>query len=241
MKKLIFTFIAATLIFNGCNLSKSFKVTVNLDNAENQTVYLCVTDDGRDRCIDSAVIVDKTAVMTADVFDPESIYSIKFNKNDKCGIFPFFTENQNTTITGDRNDMQHWTVKGCPAMEILSAHHEKSMKLYEEPIMALSTEMNEACLAEDSLKIAEIDSQLKPLTEAYFNYQADFIRNHSDSFVGHYMLDQFKEDFDFELVKELFFGLTGDSMYRNLVMRFIGRTMNGGEEIPWDESFLLGD
>ena len=241
MKKLIFTLIAATLIFSGCDKFKQFTVTVNLDNAENQKVYLCLTDDGKDYCIDSTVIVNKTGVMKADPFDPETTYSIKFNPKDECGIFPFFTENQNTTITGDRNDMQHWTVKGCPAMEILSTHHEESMKLYEEPIMALYTEMNGACLAEDSLKIAEIDSRLKPLTEAYFNYQADFIRSHSDSYIGHYMLDQFKEDFDFELVKELFFGLTGDSMYRNHVMRFIGRTMNGGEETPWDENFLLGD
>lgn len=241
MKKLIFTLIAATLIFSGCDKFKQFTVTVNLDNAENQKVYLCLTDDGKDRCIDSTVIVNKTGVMKADPFDPEITYSIKFNPNDKCGIFPFFTENQNTTITGDRNDMQHWTVKGCPAMDILMAHHEESLKLYEEPIMALYAQMEEAYQTGDTLMVPEINTKLQSLTEAYFNFQADFIRIYSDSFVGHYMLDQFKEDLDFELVKELFFGLTGDSMYRNHVMSFVARTMNGGEEIPWDESFLLGE
>lgn len=241
MKKIIFTLIAATLIISGCDKFKKFEVTMNLDNAENQTVYLYLTDNGKDICIDSTVIVNKTGVLKADPFDPESTYTIKFDKNDASDFFPFFTENQNTTISGDRDDMQHWTVKGCPAMEILSAHREKGMELYENQIMALISEGIEARLAGDTLKMAEINTQLQPIIEAYYNYQADFIRSHSDSYIGHYILDQFKEVFDFELVKELFFGLTGDSMYRNHVMRFIGRMLNGGEETPWDENFLLGE
>ena len=83
--------------------------------------------------------------------------------------------------------------------------------------------------------VPEIDAKLQSLTEA------DFIRSHHDSYIGHYMLDQFKEDFDFDLVKELFDGLTDDSMYRNHVMRYIERMLNGGEDIPWDKNFLLRD
>lgn len=241
MKKFIFTLIAATLIFSGCDKFKQFTVTVNLDNAENQKVYLCLTENGKDYCIDSTVIVNKTGVMKADPFYPETTYSIKFNPKDNCGIFPFFTENQNTTITGDRNDMQHWTVKGCPAMDILMAHHEESMKLYEEPILALYAQMEDAYQTGDTLMVPEINTKLQSLQKGYFNYQADFIRSHHDSYIGHYMLNEFKEDFDFELVQELFDDLTGDSEYRNHVMRYIERMRNGGEDIPWDESFLLGD
>lgn len=208
MKKTI-AFMAALLILFGCNHSKQFKVTLKLDNAEGQTVYLCKNiDDNTDAVIDSSVISDKTAVLTAPNDDPQRLYIIKFNKNDRCGFYTFFTENQNTTITGNRDDMPHWTVKGCPTMDILMAHHEESMKLYEEPIMAAYMELEEAGLAGDTVKFAETNDQVQLLIKEYFNHEADFIRNHADSYLGHYMLDDMKEDLDFELVKELASGLS---------------------------------
>jgi len=106
-----------------------------------------------------------------------------------CEIFPFFTENQNTTISGDGNDMPHWTVAGCPAMNELSAFHEKSAKPYEGRIMAIYAEMTQS----DSAKIEELNAQLQPIIKEYFDYQVDFIKDHSDSYIGHFMLDQMKD------------------------------------------------
>jgi hypothetical protein len=213
---------AALLIMFGCNYPKQFELTLKLDNAEGQSVFLCKhIDDNTDAVIDSSVISGKTTVLTAPNDDPQTLYIIKFNKNDHCGIYTFFTENQNTTITGNRDDMPHWTVKGCPSMDILMAHHEESMKLYEEPIMAAYMELEEAGLTGDTVKFAEINDQIQLLIKEYFNHEADFIRNHADSYLGHYMLDDMKEDLDFELVKELASGLSNESVYRKNVQKFI--------------------
>ena len=156
---------AALLIMFGCNYPKQFELTLKLDNAEGQSVFLCKhIDDNTDAVIDSSVISGKTTVLTAPNDDPQTLYIIKFNKNDHCGIYTFFTENQNTTITGNRDDMPHWTVKGCPSMDILMAHHEESMKLYEEPIMAAYMELEEeAGLTGDTVKFAEINDQIQLL------------------------------------------------------------------------------
>lgn len=221
VKTIIFA-IFALLVAVGCNNSKTFKVTLNFDNAEGQTVYLCKSVDANtDAVIDSAVISGKTAVLTAPNDDPQVLYIIKFDKNDRCEVFPFFTENQNTTITGDREDMPHWTVKGCPSMDVLMAFHEESMKLYEEPILSTYMEIESAGLAGDTLKVDELNAQVQPLIKDYYNYQVDFIKNHSDNYLGHYMLDQTKEEIDFELVKELAAGLTNESVYRQNVQKFI--------------------
>lgn len=226
MKKTI-VFVAAILILYGCNHSKQFEVNLKLDNAEGQTVYLCKNiDDNTDAVIDSSVISDKTAVLTAPNDDPQRLYIIKFNKNDRCGVYTFFTENQNTTITGNRDDMPHWTVKGCPNMDMLMAFHEESLKLYEEPIISAYREIEKACLNGDTVKAVEMTAQVQPLIKDYYNYQADFVRNHSDSYLGHYMLDDLKEVIDFELVKELAAGFTNESVYSKNVQKFIE---NGGQ------------
>ena len=232
MKKLFITLIAATLMTCCCNKSNQFKVNLNLDNAENQTVYLYKAVDGNNVCIDSTVIVGNTAVLTADFDDPQIAYILKFDKNEICGVYSFFTENQNTTITGDREDMPHWTIKGCHTMDILMAYHEKAMKLYEEPLLALFAKMNDAAMNGDTLKAAEIEAQFLPLMDEYHNYQADFIKSQSDNYLGHYMLDLCKMDFDIEVVKELFKGFTNESIYSKNVKEYIEKYERGEVEMP---------
>ena len=91
----------------------------------------------------------------ASIFNSEkTLYIIKFDKNASCGIFPFFTENQNTAISGGIDDMPRWTISSCPAMNELSMHHEKGAKLYEDRIMAIYAEMAQS----DSAKVEELDA-----------------------------------------------------------------------------------
>lgn len=77
MKKVLFALFAAILVLCSCNHSKQFKVTLNLDNADDQTVYLCKNiEDNIDAVIDSAVISGKTAVLTVPNDDPQTLYLI---------------------------------------------------------------------------------------------------------------------------------------------------------------------
>ena len=74
--KTILPLVAAMLVFCGCSKSNRFEVTLNLDNAEGITVYLCKTVEGADVVVDSAVVVDKKAVLTAPFDDPQIVYSM---------------------------------------------------------------------------------------------------------------------------------------------------------------------
>lgn len=228
MKKLLFySAIVCTilLLFSGCKQSEKFQVTLNLENADGRTLFLSKTVEGTDVVVDSVVVSGNQAVLSVPFDDPQRLYIIKFDKNASCGMFPFFTENQNTTISGNIDDMPHWTISSCPAMNELSAHHEKSAELYEGRIMAIYAEMAQS----DSAKVEELNAQVQPIIKEYFDYQVDFIKNHSDSYIGHFMLDQMKQELDFELVKELAAGFTNESAFSKSVQEFIenGPQMQG--------------
>ncbi len=228
MKKLLFFgAIACTilLLFSGCKKSEKFQVTLNFENADGRTLFLSKSVEGTDVVVDSAVISGNQAVLSVPFDDPQRLYIIKFDKNASCEIFPFFTENQNTTISGSIDDMPHWTISGCPAMNELSAFHEKSAKLYEGRIMAVYAEMAQS----DSAKVEELNAQLQPIIKEYFDYQVDFVKSHSDSYIGHFMLNQMKQELDFELVKELAAGFTNESAFSKSVQKFIenGPQMQG--------------
>lgn len=221
MKKTLFCILAAMVVFCGCNNKKAetSTLTLNLGNADGRTVYLCWTADDGNAMIDSTVIADGTAVMSIPHSDSLTLYTIKYDKDATCDIFTFFTENQNTTITGDADNMPHWTVEGCQTMNELSAHHQKSIELYEDRIIAIYAEMMDS----DPKKVDELNTEVQALQKGYFDYQAEFIRNHSDSYIGHYMLDQMKETLDFDLVSELASGLTNESAYSRNVREYVER------------------
>lgn len=221
MKKSLFCLIAAVMVFGGCNNknTETATLTLNLGNGDGRTVYLCWTAEDGNAMIDSAVIANGTAVMAIPHGDPLTLYTIKYDKNAECGIFTFFTENQNTTITGDADNMPHWTVEGCQTMNELSAYHQKSIELYEDRIIAIYTEM----MGSDPKRVDELNAEVQDLQKGYSDYQVEFIRSHSDSYIGHYMLDMMKEELEPELLAELASGLTNESPYSRSVQEYVAK------------------
>ncbi len=213
MKNTILTLFAAMLILCGCNKTKQFEVTLNLDNADGKTVYLCKDVDGKNVLIDSAIFTDKKAVLKAGFDDPQITYIIKFNLTDECGYCPFFSENQNVTISGDINDMPHWTYEGCPTMNEFNDFHQKSLTQYEDKIMALSTELITAFESGDTVKGVELNEEMMSLYDAYIENNLNYIRSHPDSYLAHYMLSTMMQELDPEQVKEIYDGFTTESIY----------------------------
>ena len=225
MKKLLLSIVAALFILSGCNKTKQFKVTVNLDNADGQTVYLAKVVDGKDVIMDSAVIEGKTAVLKADYDDPQRYYYIEFTQNAQCDAFPFFTENQNTTITGESMDeMQYWVAKGCATMDLYNSFNDITRPM-GEPLDAIIKEMEQAYANDDTIKGKELYLQGMEMMEQYIaDYNevlAEFVKNHSDSYLSHYLLNKAKDDMDFALLKELANGFTTESVYRNELDEYI--------------------
>ena len=228
MKKLLFTLLAAMVIFSGCDKSNQFKVTLNLDNADKHSVFLSKFVDGKEMIIDSAVFAGTKAVLTAPCDDPQIAYYIKFDLNDKnystngsCGeAFPFFTENQNTTISGDFEAFPHWTVKGCPVMDEWSAYRESFLPM-ENQMMELYNEAGEVAMAGDTVKGGEMMEQLFDMMDEYNNNRVDYYKSHGDSYLTHFMVDQEKEQLDMEVVKEIASGFTTESMYSKSINDYL--------------------
>ena len=59
----------------------------------------------------------------------------------------------------------------------------------------------------------------------YHNYQFDYIKNHPDGFVTHYILDDLKTDIKLAQVMEFEEILVGESVYRDNIKKFIENNM----------------
>lgn len=225
MKKVFLALIAVVLCLSSCNNSNQFKVTLNLDNADQQTVYLYKDVDGEQVCIDSAVFAGKQAVLKAENDDPQTAYIIRFEPTDKCGNYPFFTENQNTTITGDKEAPQDWTVKGCATMNAFNAYRQE-LKTMEESIMAMFDESQKAYLEGDTAKSAELYAQVETAMEEYQDFRFEYIKNHADNYLFQFILLQDAEDFGYEKVKEVAENLTTESIYSKRINEYLAKQAN---------------
>ena len=213
---------AALFFLSGCNKTKQFTVTLNLDNADQKTVYLCKDVDGKDVCIDTAVFVGQQAVLKADFADPQTCYVVKFDPSEKCGVFPFFTENQNTTITGDKDAIEQWVVKGCATMDDYNAYRQEMLPM-EESMMVMFNESQEAYISGDTVKAADIFAQVNAAMDDYQNYRFDYLKNHADSYLTHFLVLQGVDEFGYEKVKELAESFTTESVYSKRIKDYLDK------------------
>lgn len=219
MKKLLLSLFAALMILSGCNKTKQFKVTVNLDNSNGEQAILIKTVDGNTPIIlDTAVFVDNKAVFQVDCDDPHALYILKLK--GARDFFLMFPENQDVTVTGDIDDFIHIEATGCATQNIFN-EYQKALAKINEPGLVLEKEINAAYDAGDSLKYEELNEKLLVIYHENIDYKKDFIKNHADSYVAHYVFDDMKYDLEMAEVIELADLLTNESLYRDNVVKFI--------------------
>lgn len=223
MKRLLLSIVAGLLILSSCNNSKQFKVKLNLENADNQTVILVKSLDGKKPIImDTAVFADNKAVFTVENDDPQALYILAFKeKQDQMLLFPY---NKDVTVKGDLDDFFHIEATGGDTQNAFN-NYQKGLVPFLESFIPLDAAATEAYNNDDSLKYEEVNAQTLAIWDEYHNYQFDFIRNHPDNFLAHYILDDLKTDIELAQVIEFEEILTGESVYRDNIKKFIESNM----------------
>ena len=106
-------------------------------------------------------------------------------------------------------------------MNALNAHHQESLKQFEDPMMAIIAEIMKSGETGDTLRVNELYNQLQPLIDGYMNNEIEFIRSHSGDYLGHFLLEQSKEELEPKTVKELADGFTTESVYSRKVKEYL--------------------
>ena len=220
MKKYVLFLFAVVLGLTACNQNKSFKVNVGLTNGNEKTVYLQKYVDNVPVTIDSAVIADDQAVLTAPIDDPQILYALKVK--GKRGSMPFFADNKDVTFVGDINNPQD--------VEILASETQAELDAYYKQIQEFYTQMksydNAKGLAYQDEDYARLDSLVgitNGIKEEMDNFTNNYFKVHGDSFLTHYILDQEKHDYPINQLKEIVAGFTTESIYSKEIKDYIAK------------------
>ena len=220
MKKHFVLLIALALGLMACNKTETFKVNVSLKNGNDQTVYLQKMVDNAPVAIDSAVIANEAAVLTAPVDNPQILYMLKVK--GKRGSMPFFADNKDVTIVGDMNNPQDVEIMASETQDELDNYNEQ-LDQYDVQIRELYKVMNEAFANNDSVMMDSLNTVGTALMEQQDNYRDEYIKAHPDQFVAHYILDGVKQDYPLDQLKEMVGAFTTESIYKDDLNDYIAK------------------
>ena len=220
MKKYVLFLFALALGLTACNENKTFKVNVGLTNGNEKTVYLQKYIDNVPVTIDSAVIKNDLATLTAPIDNPQILYALKV-KGIK-GTMPFFADNKEVSFLGDMNNPQGVEIIASETQAELDAYNDQ-LKTFDIQIRDLYAVMQQAFSDNDSLKMDSLNKAGTALMEQQDNFRDDYIKAHPNSFVTHYILDGVKQDYPIDQLKEKVNSFTTESIYRDHLNDYIAK------------------
>ena len=221
MKKYLLSLLALALCLSACNQKgNNFKVNVSLKNGNDRTVYLQKFVDNAPVIIDSAIIANETAVLTASTDNPQILYALKVK--GMRGSMPFFADNKDVAIVGDINNPKDVEIMASETQKELDAYN-KQLNEYDVQIRDLYAVMQQAFSDNDSIKMDSLNKVGTALMEQQDNFRDDYIKAHPDSFVTHYILEQVKQDYPLDQLKEMMAGFTTKSIYSEKLNDYIAK------------------
>ena len=211
MKRNVLFLFALALGLTACSEKNNFKVNVSLANGNERTVYLQKFVDNAPVTIDSAVIANETAVLTAQKDDPQILYALKVK--GMRGSMPFFADNKDVAFVGDINNPKDVEIMASETQNELKSYNDQLNK-FEVQIRDLYAVLQQAFSDNDSIKLDSLNKVGNALMEQQDNFRDEYIKAHPESFVTHYILDQ---------VKEMVGAFTTESMYKKDLNDYIAK------------------
>ena len=221
MKKNLLFLLALAFGLTACNESaNSFKVNVSLANANAKTVYLQKFVNNEPVTIDSAVVNNDQAVLTAPFDDPQILYALRVK--GRKGSMPFFADNKDVVFVGDMNNPQDVEIMASETQAELDAYN-KQVSQFDTQISELYIAMQQAFNNEDSIQMDSLNKVGTALMEQQDNFRDEYIKAHPESFVAHYILDGVKQDYPIDQLKALVGTFTTESIYRDHLNDYIAK------------------
>ena len=221
MKKHVLFMLALMLCLSACHeKTQGFKVDVSLANGNEKTIYLQKLVNDSIVTIDSAVIKDDLATLTAPIENPQILYALKV-KGMK-GFMPFFADNKDVTIVGDLYNPEAVTIMASETQAELDAYYDQLGQLQSQ-VMEHYQAMNKAIETSDSLMMDSLTQVGTSLLDNMNSYRDEYIKQHADNFLSHYILNESKQEYEIPYLKELMSNFTSESIYTEKLNDYINK------------------
>ncbi len=221
MRKFAFFMLALAFCLSACNeKTKGFKVDVSLANGNEKTVYLQKLVNDSIVTIDSAVIKDDLATLTAPIDNPEILYALKIR--GMKGYMSFFADNKDVTIVGDLYNPEAVTIMASESQAELDAYYDQIQRYYAQ-MQSYDDAKGQAFANEDYTTVDSLVKITNNIHKEMDNYTNTFFMEHADNFIAHFILDEEKHNYPINQLKDLVSSFTSESIYKASINNYINK------------------
>lgn len=197
MKKVLFLALAVA-IFACSRQQEGYEIDVNLDGAEG-SVLLERRGESEWIPVDTAEIVEGTAVLKGKVDFPEDLYLSVLGARAKTVVF---VENTEMTVEGSAESLEQVKVTGSATHDEYQQVNNELQQIGEE-YMALYEEAREAAAANDTAKASRLMVQVEEMYNSTNDIQEEFVRNNPGSYASPYFLSRLQYGMETEELDNL--------------------------------------
>ena len=135
---------------------------------------------------------------------------------------PFFADNKDVTFVGDINNPKDVEIMASETQAELDAYTDQ-LDEFDVQIRDLYTAMQQAFSDNDSVVMDSLNTVGTALMEQKDSFRDEYIKAHPESFVTHYILDQVKQDYPLDQLKEMVAAFTTESLYKTDLNDYIAK------------------
>ena len=184
MKKLLFLVLAVALF--ACNRKpEGYEINVSLEGAEGSVLLERRGDTGWIP-VDTAQLVNGTAVLTGKVEYPEDLYLSVMGDKAKTVLF---VENTKMTVEGSLDSQEDLKVTGSETHNDYDKVNQEIRKIGEE-YMAIYQEAREAAAANDTARARQLMDRVEELYNSTTTIQKNFVSNNPGSYASPFFLSR---------------------------------------------------
>ncbi len=198
--KNIISLLALLIAFSACNTKKSneYRIKGQINGKYEGMVYLQQNKDGNWIKLDSAN-AEKGKFEFKGMIESPDMYYIGLNES---GFVGFFNEPSDINIVFHIDSTNNPRVTGSSS-DVDYRKYLKIMNTYQNSMVDLYSQYNEANRNNDSVKAAELENELDLLDEQHRADLMTFIKTNNESFVSPYITMRHAYEFDLDNLKEI--------------------------------------
>ena len=200
MKKNILIVLAIILGLTACQQDSSFKVMVNLSNADGKLFILHHKVDKEFVAVDSAIMNDAMVTFNLPKSAPHEFYYLAVRGMQQ--MMTIIPENSDVSIVGDIKNPQNIEIIASSAQSLLNDYNARERELMESMMDIYS--QSRSLSPDDTSVLDSLRLIFNAVQDELNQYKVDFVKEYADSFVSHYILNDIKRDYSLEEIKSLF-------------------------------------
>lgn len=181
------SFLSLVIIFFTSCQSNDYTLNISADVDDEQQIYLIALDNNNQpQTLDTLYIKSGITTYSSSIEVPEMHYLLIQGNRD---VVPVVLEPGEITVEMFKDSIRSSVVSGTKSNKEFKQYVSETTPIVDD-LFSIQNEMRNAMISRDSLAFVDLQQQLSEMQNKFNDFQIDYVKNNSDSYISTLILEQ---------------------------------------------------